>query len=70
MGDLQSAENYGARYLFHGDFIPEERQRFSLSALDLVKEPILTFRWKIREAAGDHRKRPGGRRLFRGRGAA
>jgi hypothetical protein len=41
-------ENYGVRYLFRGDFIPEERQPFSLPSLDIVKEPSLHFRcWRI-----------------------
>jgi hypothetical protein len=41
-------EHYGVRYLFRGDFVPEERQAFSLPPLDTTKEPSLTFRcWRV-----------------------
>ena len=41
-------ENFGVRYLFRGDFIPEERQAFALPTLEIVKEPTLTFRcWRV-----------------------
>jgi hypothetical protein len=41
-------ENYGVRYLFRGDFIPENVQAFSLPSMDIVQEPTLPFRcWRV-----------------------